>query len=60
MQDPTKDPYSPEELEYRSQRLLAQRLQARLLFHCYAEDLDDASDDADDVYYPYYAEGAER
>ena len=60
MQDPTSHPYASEELEHRSRELLAQRLQARLLFHCYADDLDDASNDADDAYYPYYAQGAER
>jgi hypothetical protein len=60
MQDSTKDPCSPEGLEYRFQELRAQRVRARTLFHCYAEeeadDEADELDDTDDVYYSYYAE----
>jgi hypothetical protein len=61
----TKDPYSPEELEYRFQELRAQRARAKMLFYCYAQaadeldaDLDADDDDADDAYSDYYAEDA--
>jgi hypothetical protein len=57
----TKDPYSPEELEYRFQELRAQRARAQMLFYCYAQvtdELDADDDDADDAYSDYYAEDA--
>ena len=57
----TKDPYSPEELEYRFQELRAQRARAKMLFYCYAQavdELDADADDGDDAYSDYYAEDA--
>jgi hypothetical protein len=57
----TKDPYSPEELEYRFQELRAQRARAKMLFYCYAQaadELDAEDDDSDDAYSDYYAEDA--
>jgi hypothetical protein len=54
MPDTTSQAYSTEELEYRFQELRAQRLRAKLLFHCYADG--ESVDDLDDAYGDYYAE----
>ena len=61
----TNNPCSLGEVEYRFQELRAQRARARQLFHCYAEELDaeeldETSDDADDIFYAYYADDGER
>lgn len=50
--------YSTEELEYRFQERRAERLRAKLLFHCYAVDSDEDEniDELDDAYGDYYAE----
>ena len=60
MENITSNPDSSGEVEYRFQELRAQRARARQLFHCYAEELDEASDDADDIFYAYYADDGER
>ena len=56
MDDITPQPYSPEEVEYRSQDLRAQQMRAQLLFHCYAVGTDDGLDDVDDPFWDYYAD----
>jgi hypothetical protein len=58
-----RNPPSLQELEYRSQELLAQRTRARMLFHCYADadaDADDELEDSEDTFLLYYANRAER
>jgi len=54
--DSAQTSYSTEELEYRFQERRAERLRAKLLFHCYAVDEDESSDELDDAYGDYYAE----